>query len=118
MEKCPDFISFHKKHFTKFGFSCHVQKYEFWKIITKENIHAIIINDITPKYRDFIFSIIDGKFNSIPVFCIFSSRNNFRWCQSLLNKFHPQHFSIINSEWFFMDRKCKKRVFKTALLMT
>ena len=60
-KKCPEFFSFHKKHFSKFGFSCHMQKYEFWKLIEKENIDAIVINDISHKYRNFIFDIIDGK---------------------------------------------------------
>jgi hypothetical protein len=115
---CPTFVNFHKKHFSRFGFSCHIQKFEFWKMILKEKIESIVINEISHKYRDFIFNIIDGKCNKIPILFVFRSRNNFRWCQALLNKFHPQHFDIKNSEWFFLERKTNKSVIKQVYSST
>jgi hypothetical protein len=71
MQNCPNFKSLHKKHFSEFGFSFNIQRFNFWRIIKKNKIKNIVFNESSVKYRDFILYIMKGKPEKIAIFFIF-----------------------------------------------
>ena len=111
------FVSLHKIHFSKFGFSCHIQRHKFWTILIKENIETLIINEVSVKYRDFLNYILKGKPSGIQILCVFTSRNNFRWTQAVLNKYHLKQVEINKKHFFFINKKIKNSIFKMGLYL-
>ena len=118
MAKLPKIFVFTQNHFSKFGFSCNIQRHEFWSILLKNKIDTLIINEISVKYRDFLNYIIKGKPLGIKILCVFTTRNNFRWTQSTLNKYNLKHIEMNNSHWFFINKKIRNTIFKTGLVST